>query len=339
MSAAVEARTRRGLNEPAPPQPQPGGTARGTGQGAGPGPKREGKRFGAIIEKYGAYLFIGPAVIYLLIFTVYPLISGIMLSFTATKLVNPDGGRPVGLDNYSYLVSSDKFWNSVGTTLLYTGFTVLFAVALGTIAAIALNTPFFGRPIIRAIATIPWAIPTVAAALIFVWMYNNELGILGRGTQALGLGQPGWLIDPKLGLLAVTIATVWKVFPLVMLVMLASLQSVPHELKEATWMDGANPWQSFRAVTLPHVMPTVRVLALLMTIWSIRRFEIIFLITGGGPLDATNTLVVNVYRTAFQDQNLGRAAAIGVLGLVLSLMVTLVYFLVERHQEKREDNR
>lgn len=291
---------------------------------------------GAFVEKYGAYLFVAPAVLYLLVFTVYPLITGISLSFTATKLVNPDGGRPVGMENYEYLVSSDKFWTSVATTLLYTAFTVVFAVGLGTLAALALNAPFRGRPIVRAIATIPWAIPTVAAALIFVWMYNNELGILNEGTKALGLGQQGWLIDPELGLFAVTFATIWKVFPLVMLVMLASLQSVPQELREATWMDGATRLQSFRAVTLPHILPSIRVMALLMTIWSIRRFEIIFLITGGGPLDSTNTLVVNVYRTAFQDQNLGRAAAIGALGLVLSLLVTLIYFLVERHQEKRD---
>lgn len=302
------------------------------------GKRQRRQGFGAFVERHGAYLFIAPAVLYLLVFTVYPLITGITLSFTATKLVNPDGGRAVGMENYEYLVSSDKFWASVATTLLYTAFTVIFAVSLGVVAALILNTPFLGRPVIRAIATIPWAIPTVAAALIFVWMYNNELGVINQGTQALGFGQQGWLIDPNLGLLAVTLATIWKVFPLVMLVMLASLQSVPQELREATWMDGATRWQSFKAVTLPHIMPSIRVMALLMTIWSIRRFEIIFLITGGGPLDATNTLVVNVYRTAFQDQNLGRAAAIGVLGLVLSLLVTLIYFLVERHQEKRDAN-
>jgi multiple sugar transport system permease protein len=301
--------------------------------------KRRAKRPRNFGERYGAYFFIAPAIIYLAVFTVYPLARGVILSFTNTKLVNPAGGRFVGADNYSYLVDSAKFWNSVGTTLTYTAFTVVFAVAIGLAAAMLLNAPFLGRPIIRAIATIPWAIPTVAAALIFVWIYNNEQGALNRATQSLGLGQHGWLIDPKYGLLAVLIATVWKVFPLVMLVMLSALQSVPHELKEATWMDGARPLQTFRAVTLPHLMPTVRVMALLMTIWSIRRFEVIYLITGGGPLDSTNTLVVNVYRTAFQDQNLGRAAAIGVLGLVLSLFITLIYFLLERHQEKRDESR
>lgn len=297
---------------------------------------RTPKKSRQFFERYGAYFFIGPAVVYLLVFTAIPLIRGVLLSITDTRLVNPDGGRATGFENYTYLLTSEKFWNSAGTTVLYTLFTVIFAVALGLGAAMLLNNKFFGRPVFRAIATIPWAIPTVAAALIFVWIYNNEQGVLNRTTQALGLGQHGWIIDPSYGLLAVLVATVWKVFPLVMLVLLAALQGVPQELKEATWMDGANAFQTFRAVTLPHVMPTIRVMALLMTIWSIRRFEIIFLITGGGPLDSTNTLVVNVYRTAFQDQMLGRAAAIGVLGLLLSLAVTLVYFLMERRQEKKD---
>lgn len=295
--------------------------------------------FGRFVERNGAYLFLFPAIVYLAVFTVFPLVRGVLLSFTATKLVNPSGGRPIGLENYEYLLSSDKFWSSVITTLLYTFFTVVFSVGIGTGAALLLNTAFKGRAIVRAIAAIPWAVPTVAAALIFVWIYNNEGGILNRTTGALGLGQHGWLIDPDYGLFAVTFATVWKLTPLVMLVMLSALQSVPHELKEATWVDGATKLQSFGAVTLPHLMPTVRVIALLMTIWSIRRFEIIFLITGGGPLDSTNTLVVNVYRTAFQDQNLGRAAAIGALGLVLSLLVTVVYFIVEQIQERQENQR
>lgn len=312
---------------------------RSTPRAAPPKRPRGTGAVGRFIERNGAYLFLFPAIVYLAIFTVFPLIRGLMLSFTATKLVNPAGGKPIGVENYEYLLSSDKFWTSVVTTLLYTLFTVIFSVGAGTAGALLLNTAFKGRGIIRAIATIPWAVPTVAAALIFVWIYNNEQGILNRTTSALGMGQHGWLVDPQYGLFAVTLATVWKLTPLVMLVMLSALQSVPQELREATWVDGATRFQSFLAVTLPHLMPTVRVITLLMTIWSIRRFEIIFLITGGGPLDVTNTLVVNVYRTAFQDQNLGRAAAIGALGLVLSLLVTVVYFIVEQIQERQESQR
>ena len=282
------------------------------------------------------YLFIVPALLYLIVFTVIPLLQGVAMSFTDSKLVNPSGGRPVGLENYEYVLGNDRFINSLLTTAVYTLVTVIFAVGIGVLGALLLNRPFRGRVIVRSLVTIPWAVPTVAAALIFAWIYNQENGVLNDATGALGLGQHGWLTDPTFGLSAVLVATVWKVFPLVLLVVLASLQSIPHELKEATWLDGATPFESFKAVTLPHIMPTIRVMALLMTIWSIRRFEIIFLLTGGGPLDSTNTLVVNVYRTAFQDQNLGRAAAIGVLGLSLSIIVTVVYFVVENRQERKD---
>jgi multiple sugar transport system permease protein len=282
------------------------------------------------------YILIAPAILYLVLFTVIPLVQGVAMSFTNTKLVNPDAGKPVGFKNYELLLGNDRFWNSLATTVLYTLVTVIFAVGIGVLAALLLNTAFRGRILVRSLVTIPWAVPTVAGALIFSWIYNQENGILNQATSALGLGQHGWLSDPRFGLFAVLLATVWKVFPLVMLVVLASLQSIPHELKEASWLDGANPFQSFKAVTLPHIMPTIRIMALLMTIWSIRRFEIIFLLTGGGPLDSTNTLVVNVYRTAFQDQNLGQAAAVGVLGLVLSLLVTAVYFVAEKRQEKKD---
>ncbi len=282
------------------------------------------------------YLFIGPAVLYLGLFMLTPLFRGIGLSFTDTFLVNPEGGSWIGLDNYSYLLSGDAFWQSLWATVLYTVVTVVVSVTLGTAAAIAINRPFRGRSVARAIMTFPWAVPTVAAALIFTWIYNQQSGVLNNASQVLGIGERGWLVDPDYGMFAVLLATVWKVFPLVMLVVLASLQSVPDELYEATRIDGADGLSTFRAVVLPHIMPAIRVVSLLMTIWSIRRFEIIYLLTGGGPVDRTNTLVVNVYRQAFSDQELGRAAAIGVLGLLLSLLVTVVYFLVERRQSRKE---
>lgn len=282
------------------------------------------------------YLFIGPAIAYLAVFLVYPLLQGFQLSFTDTLLVNPSEGDNVGLANFTELLGSRVFWNSLLATLIYTLGTVVGALVLGTAAALAINRPFRGRLFARSILTLPWAMPTVAAALVFTWIYNQQSGILNETTGALGLGEHGWLTDPAFGMPAVLATTIWKVFPLVMLVMLAALQSVPDELYEATRVDGADALSTFRAVVLPHLMPTVRVVALLMTIWSIRRFEIIFLLTGGGPVETTNTLVINIYRRAFSDLELGSAAAIGMLGLVLSLGVTALFFLAERREARKE---
>lgn len=289
-------------------------------------------------SELGGYLYIAPALLYLVALLLVPLARGLQLSLTDTKLVNPTGGRFVGADNYVELLGSDAFWASLFATLLYTAATVIFAVGLGTFAAVLINRAFRGRAIVRAILTFPYAMPTVAVALIYVWIYNQSGGVLNRSLGVLGIGQQGWLTDPSWGMFSVVLATVWKVFPFVMLVMLAALQAVPDELYEAARIDGAGRLSTFRAVVLPQLAPTLRIVALLMTIWSIRRFEIIFLLTGGGPVDSTNTLVVNIYRSAFSDQNLGTAAAIGALGLLVSLLVTVVFFTVERRQTRKENS-
>lgn len=282
------------------------------------------------------YLFVGGAALYLLVFTAIPMVRGLLFSFTDATLLNPSGGRFVGGGNYVEVLTEARFWASVGTTLLYTAGTVVGSIVLGTVAAIAINERIPGRAFFRAALTVPWAVPSVAVVLVFIWIYNVDSGVANAGLRALGIGEQGWLIDPDLGLLAVTAASVWKVFPFVMLVVLASLQSVPSELKEAARVDGAGPFNIFKTTVVPHVLPTIRVVALLMTIWSIRRFEIIYLLTGGGPVDATNTIVISVYREAFQNSDLGRAAAIGILGLCLSMLVTVVYFLLDRREAQKD---
>ncbi|QHK18543.1 ABC transporter permease subunit [Pseudarthrobacter psychrotolerans] len=281
------------------------------------------------------YLFIGLAVLYLLLFAVVPLLKGLDLSFTNTRLLNPTAGKYIGFDNYDRLLGSGAFFKSVVTTLVYTAFTVIGSLALGTVSAFVINRFFPGRTLARAVMVMPWAVPTVAVVLVFRWIYNDSTGVANAATAALGLGERGWLTDPSYGMLSVVLATVWKVTPFVMLVVLAALQSVPEDLYEATKIDGADSYSTFKLVVLPFLLPTLRVVALLMTIWSFRRFEIIWLLTGGGPVDVTTTIVIDVYRQAFSNSQLGLAAATGMLGLVLSLIVTAVYFVVEQRANKQ----
>lgn len=282
---------------------------------------------------WAPYAFGAAAALYLLLFTGVPLFKGLDLSFTDTRLLNPDGGNYVGFENYQSLLTSAAFLRSVLTTLIYTAGTVVLSLTLGTAAAVVINRAFPGRTLARAILTFPWAVPTVAVVLVFRWIYNDSNGVATNVTSALGLGSPGWLTDPDMGMVSVLVATVWKVTPFVMLVVLAALQSIPDELYEASRVDGADALSTFKAIVLPSLMPTLRVVALLMTIWSFRRFEIIWLLTGGGPADATNTIVINVYRQAFGNSQLGLAAAVGMLGLILSLAVTVVYFFAEKRAE------
>lgn len=285
------------------------------------------------VSVWAPYAFAAAAASYLLLFTGVPLLKGLDLSFTDTRLLNPTSGNYIGFENYQDLLTSAVFLRSVFTTLVYTACTVVASVTLGTVMAVTINRAFPGRTLARAILTFPWAVPTVALVLVFRWIYNDANGVGNAATRALGLGTFGWLTDPDMGMISVLLATVWKVTPFVMLVVLAALQSVPEELYEASRVDGADGFSTFKAVVLPALMPTLRVVALLMTIWSFRRFEIIWLLTGGGPADATNTVVINVYRQAFSNSQLGLAAAVGMLGLVLSLAVTVAYFFAERRAE------
>ena len=282
------------------------------------------------------YVFAGAAAIYLLLFTATPLLNGVWLSLTDAKLLDPTGGEFVGGENYSTLLADGRFYETLLVTVFYTVGTVVGALTIGTFAAVALNNKFRGRAFARAILTFPWAAPTVAVSLIFVWIFNNDNGILNRLTESLGLGRHAWLTDPDWALASVTAVSVWKVFPFVMLVVLAALQTVPQELYESARVDGADAATVFRRIVLPFLVPTLRVVALLMTIWSLRRFEIIWLLTQGGPVDATNTVVIDVYREAFINSDLGLSAATGAVGLVLSGLATVVYFLVERRAKREE---
>ncbi|OLL72417.1 Glucosamine ABC transport system, permease protein 2 [Pseudonocardia sp. Ae168_Ps1] len=282
------------------------------------------------------YAYAGLGAVFLLVFAGIPLLWGIGLSVTDTRLLRPNGGSFVGLENYAQLFSGSALLRSVLTTLVYSAATVAGALVLGTVSAVVLNRAFPGRLLARAVIVMPWAVPTVAVALVFRWIYNDSAGVANTGLRALGIGEAGWLTDPDFGMVSVLVATVWKVTPFVMLVVLAALQSVPEELYKATRVDGADALATFRLVVLPFLAPTLKIAGLLMTIWSFRRFEIIWLLTGGGPVDATNTVVVSLYREAFNNSRLGLGAAIGVVGLSLSVVVTAVYFAIERRNARQE---
>ncbi|MFD9948093.1 carbohydrate ABC transporter permease [Nonomuraea sp. NPDC059023] len=279
------------------------------------------------------YLLIAGAAVYLVLLTAAPLLNGLWLSVTDAKLLNPTAGEFIGFEHYANLLGEPGFYHSLVVTLVYSAATVAGSLLLGTLAAVLLNRTFPGRTAARTILTMPWAVPTVAVALIFVWIYNNDSGVLNRGVRALGFDGQGWLTDTTWALTAVTVASIWKVFPFVMLVVLAALQSVPDELYESARVDGADPVNTFRDIVFPFLTPTLRIVALLMTIWSLRRFDIIWLLTQGGPVEATNTVVISVYRESFLNSDLGLSAALGTVGLLLAALVTVAHFLLDRREE------
>ncbi len=289
-------------------------------------------------SRWTPYLFVAPVTLYLLLFQGYPLVQEFYLSLTSTSLLSPQEHVFVGLENYRDLATTSDFRDVLWVTALYTFACVVLAIGFGLMAALLLDTPFRGRGFARAMVTIPWAAPPVAVALIFTWIYNAQYGIFSRALRALGFasGAENWLDDPKLALPAILMTTVWQIFPFAAVVILSALQGVSTELREAAVVDGAGRFDVFKAVEWPTIKPTVALLALFITIWSLRRFDLIWLLTQGGPIGATNTLVIELYRRGFVYRDLGLAAAVGMVGLTIALVVTLIYFRFVNKAEKAE---
>jgi multiple sugar transport system permease protein len=292
-------------------------------------------------SRWTPYFFIAPIALYLLLLQGYPLVQELMLSFTSTSLLSPQDNEFVGLRNYQDLVDASDFHNTILITIIYTIACVVLSIGLGLAAALLLDRPFRGRGIARAAVTIPWAAPSVAVALIFTWMFNAQYGIFNHALRALGLASANenWLDDPALALPAILLTTIWQIFPFASVVLLAALQGVSGELREAAVIDGADRLSVFKAVVWPTIQPSVALLALFITIWSLRRFDLIWLMTQGGPIGATNTLVIELYRQGFVYRELGLAAAVGMIGLTVALIITLVYFFVTARAERARGQR
>lgn len=274
-------------------------------------------------SRWTPYVFLAPAAVFILLFQAIPLLQQVYMSFTRTTLLNPTRSEWVGLENYERIFTDPEFHRTLMTTLVYVVICVIGSVGIGLLLALLLNRSFRGRGFARALITVPWAAPGIAVALIATWMLNAQYGIVNRFLDAVGLGVPGGAIldSQQYALPAILVTTIWQLFPFTSVVLLSALQSVPQDLVEAATVDGAGRWWTFRAVTWQVIKPTVGLLALLMTIWSIRRFELIWLMTRGGPVGSTETIVIDLYSQAFESQQLGTAAAIGMVGVLISLIV------------------
>ncbi len=300
-------------------------------------PARSRRRRRALGSRWTPYIFLAPAALYILLFQGVPLLQEVWLSFTRTNLLNPTLNVWVGLANYERVFTDPSFRQTLLTTLVYVLACVVGSVGLGLLVALLLNGRFPGRGVARALITVPWAAPGIAVALIATWMLNAQYGILTKVLVALGIdpGASGVLDNPRLALPAVLATTIWQLVPFVAVVLLSALQAVPQELVEAAQMDGAGRWTIFRVVTFQVLKPTLGLVAVLMTIWSLRRFELIWLMTRGGPLGTTRTLVIDLYAEAFDSKQLGVAAAIGMVGIVISLIVIIGSRFVARAAERQ----
>ncbi len=286
-------------------------------------------------EDICAFIFLAPAFVFFLAIMLYPLLSGIRISFFEKSLIYPITNY-IGLGNYKELLYDKQFWISFRNTALWTISVTLLNFLVGLGLALLLNQSFKGRGIIRAIWLLPWAVPTIAASLTWRWMYEPEAGVLNYILKRMGLITSNilYLTHVSTALVSVIIVAIWKGYPFTMMALLAGLQSIPQELYEAAQIDGASVWKRFIYITLPSLAPLIVILTTLQVIWNFNHFDIVYQLTQGGPGDATRLLSTIVYMTAFGGTRLGYGSAMAVIMLIFLLIFSYVYFTLYRRTGK-----
>lgn len=269
-----------------------------------------------------AWLLMLPLLVVMTAVIGWPLIDTVRLSFTDAKLVGTEGGF-VGTANYIKMLGGSNFQRALVTTTWFAVISVAAEMVLGVLAALLLNQQFRGRTALRALMILPWALPTVVNATLWRLIYNPEYGALNAALTQLGLldSYRSWLGEPGTALAALIVADCWKNFPLVALIALAALQAVPRDITAASLVDGAGPFNRFRFVIMPYLAGPLLVALVLRTIEAFKVFDIIWVMTRGGPANSTRTLSILVYQEAFSFQRAGSGAS---LALIVTLLVTIL---------------
>lgn len=264
---------------------------------------------------------LAPMTALLLAFTVYPFVSVLVGSLRHNDLTRPDQQGFAGLGNFANALQEPGLLRAFLLTVGMVVVAVAVEFALGTLAASLLWRPLFGSRLYLALLVLPFGATPVAAYLSWRLMLNPDGGQVNATLAALGLPTPGWTSEPMLAVVALVVVDIWQWAPFVTLIMLAGLKSLPEETFEAGALDGANAFQRLVRLALPMLKPLVAFVVTIRAIDAVRTFDSIWIITGGGPGDATETLVVRIYRTAFNDLHIGEASALGLLLLVVLFLV------------------
>ncbi len=284
---------------------------------------------------YARWLFVMPAIIIVGLLFVYPFLSSIYFSFTTKNLLSPNY-QFVGLENYRKVLADPDFWNSFFNSLKWTFFSLVGQVLVGFILALAIHRIKRFKWLYRTLLIIPWAFPTIVIAFSWQWILNGVYGYLPNLIVKLGLmnNPPAFFTDSTWAFVCLVGINIWFGAPLIMVNVLSALQTVPQEQFEAARIDGASSWQVFRFITLPHIRVVIGLLVVLRTIWIFNNFDIVYLLTGGGPSNTTTTLPIFAYNLGWGTQLLGRSSAVTVLLFLFLLTICLLYFYIIRKWEK-----
>ncbi len=284
-------------------------------------------------KKVFAYMLVAPALLLISVMLLYPIALNVSYGFRDISPFSGETKAFVGFKNYIDVFAQPAFRIALQNTIIFTLVSVAVQFLIGLPLAILYNQGLPGQGLARGLALVPWMIPHVVAALTWAWMLDGSLGIINEILVKLNIIQhyKYWLSDVHMALGAVTIINIWKGIPFNIMVLLAGLQTMPHDLYEAASMDGASLWQRFWHITLPLLRPQISVLFILGTIWTFRNFDLIFITTGGGPVHATEILSTLAYKYSFEFFQMGRGAAVANLMFIILMIFTLIYaYFLER---------
>jgi multiple sugar transport system permease protein len=286
-------------------------------------------------EQTTAWLLIIPALLVMSLVFVYPIARAFWLSLFAQNLGTQLQPVFSGLGNYGRAIGDGRFWQSILNTSVFTIFSVTLELILGLGIALVLNQSFRGRGIVRTISIIPWALPTAVMGLAWAWIFNDQYGVVNDLLMRLGLIDRGinWLGDPIWAMVALIIADVWKTTPFIAIILLAGLQNISGDLYEAHAIDGAKSWQSFWQITLPLITPQILIAALFRFAQAFGIFDLVQVMTSGGPAGATETISIYIYTTVMRYLDFGYGASLVVVTfLILIFAVAIASLLLKQAQ-------
>ena len=277
-------------------------------------------------ESKFAYLLLFPAFAVLIVFMFYPIAYVFLMAFYKTNKLGQIV-EFIGLGNFYTLFKNSTFWEVTVRSIVWTVVAVGLKTSIGLLIAILLNIEFTGRRIYRTLVFIPWASSVSISAMLWQWTFNSEFGLLNHTLKATGLTQnpPFWLAYPTSAFFANLYVDIWIGVPFMAMVLLAGLQAVPQDIYESAQVDGASAWTCFWRLTLPLLKRVVLIATLLSSLWTFNDFNVIYILTKGGPINKTDILITFIYQYGFQYLKFGPAAAMAVITFAILLIVSLVY--------------
>ncbi|WP_122641591.1 carbohydrate ABC transporter permease [Luxibacter massiliensis] len=286
---------------------------------------------------YARWVFVLPALVIVGVLLIYPIFSSLYYSTTTKHLIKASY-EFVGLSNYKAVLSDPNFYKAFLTSIGWTIFSLAGQLFIGFTSALAINRVKLGKGIYRTLMIIPWAFPSIVIALSWKWILNGVSGFLPNFLVQLGICSelPQFLSDNSLVFLTLIFINVWFGAPMIMVNVLSALQTIPQDQYEAAQIDGASRLQQFRHITIPHIKIVVGLLVVLRTIWIFNNFDLIYLLTGGGPANATTTVPIYAYNMGWGTKLLGKSSAVTMLLLAFLLIVCFVYFTIISKWEKED---